>query len=92
VQRALACGGGPGETWGVLPRRFLVVLAGLAVVDIVRRLLERERARREESIEERLARLDELLQREMITRPEYEEARLRIISGETDPPHPPPLR
>ena len=75
----------------MLPRLFLVVLAALAVVDIVRRLIERERARREESIEDRLARLDDLLQREMITRSEYDEARLRIISGEGDPPRLPPV-
>lgn len=68
----------------MLPRLFLVVLAALAVVDIVRRLLERERARHEESLEERLAQLDDLLRREVITRPEYDEARLRIISGEPD--------
>ena len=74
----------------MLPRLFLVVLAALAVVDIVRRLLERERARHAESIEDRLAHLDELLLREMISRAEYDEARLRIISGEPEPP--PPLR
>ncbi len=77
----------------MLPRLFLVVLATLAVVDIVRRLLERERARREESVEQRLAQLDELLMREMITRAEYDEARLRIITGATNPPPDlPPLR
>ncbi len=63
---------------------FLLALAVFAVVQIVQRALERDRARRDvrPSLEERLERLDDLLRREVITRAEYAAARLRLITGE----------
>jgi len=63
---------------------FLLALAVVAVVEIVQRALDRERARRDArpSLEERLERLDDLLRRELVTRAEYDAARLRLITGE----------
>ena len=73
-----------GETGGVLPRLFLLVMAAYVVAAVVQRWREQQSSRREEppTVEQRLAELDELLRREVITRAEYDEARLRIISGE----------
>jgi large-conductance mechanosensitive channel len=68
----------------VLARLALLALVVFAVVMIVQHVREQRRLEREErpSVEQRLAELDELLRREMITRPEYDAARLRIITGE----------
>jgi murein tripeptide amidase MpaA len=68
----------------VLPRLFLLALAVIAVVQITQRVLERERAKRDArpALEDRLARLDDLLRRELITRAEYDAARLRLLTGE----------
>jgi hypothetical protein len=67
----------------VVPRLFLIVMAGYVVAAVVQRLRDQQSSRREEppTVEQRLAQLDELLRREVITRAEYDEARLRIISG-----------
>jgi hypothetical protein len=72
----------------VLPRLFLIVMAAYVVVAVVQRLREQQSFRREEpaTVEQRLAQLDELLRRELVTRAEYDEARLRIISGEGGDP------
>jgi hypothetical protein len=68
----------------VLARLFLLALVVYAVVVIVQQVRYRLRTTREEhpSVEQRLARLDELLRRELITRAEYDEARMRIIDRE----------
>ena len=68
----------------MLPRLFLLALAVIAVVQIAQRVLERERAKRDArpSLEDRLDRLDDLLRRELITRAEYDAARLRLLTGE----------
>ncbi len=67
----------------MLARLFLIALAVFAVVAIVQQVREQRRLDREErpSVEQRLAELDELLRRELITRAEYDAARLRIITG-----------
>jgi large-conductance mechanosensitive channel len=67
----------------VLARLFLIALVVFAVVAIVQQVREQRRLDREEqgSVEQRLAELDELLRRELITRVEYDAARLRIITG-----------
>lgn len=67
----------------MVPRLFLIVMAGYVVAAVVQRLRDQQSSRREEppTVEQRLAQLDELLRREVITRAEYDEARLRIISG-----------
>jgi hypothetical protein len=72
----------------VVGRLFLIGLAVYAVAVVVQRVRERQSSGRREdqlSVEQRLARLDELLRRELITRAEYNEARLRIISGDGGP-------
>ena len=67
----------------MLPRLFLLALVTFAVVAIVQEVRERRRLEREErpSVEQRLADVDDLLRRELITRAEYDAARLRIITG-----------
>ncbi len=67
----------------MLARLFLLALVVFAVVAIVQQVREQRRLEREQqpSVEQRLAELDDLLRRELITRAEYEAARLRIISG-----------
>ena len=71
------------ETRDVLLRLVPLALAVLAVVTLVEQVLERRRLERERrpSVEQRLADLDELLRREVITRQEYDTARLRIITN-----------
>jgi Na+-transporting methylmalonyl-CoA/oxaloacetate decarboxylase gamma subunit len=68
----------------VLARLFLLALVVYAVVVIVQRFREQQRLERDERapVEQRLAQLDDLLRRELITRTEYDAARLRIIAGE----------
>lgn len=67
----------------MLPRLFLLALVVFAVVTIVQQVREQRRLEREErpSVEQRLAELDDLLRREVITRAEYDTARMRIITG-----------
>jgi hypothetical protein len=71
----------------VLARLFLLALVVFAVVTIVQyvraQVREQRRLDREErpSLEQRLAELDELLRREVITRTEYDAARMRILTG-----------
>jgi large-conductance mechanosensitive channel len=67
----------------VLPRLVLLALVIFAVVTMVEKMRERRRLEREgrPSVEQRLADLDELLRREVITRQEYDVARLRIITN-----------
>ncbi len=68
----------------MLARLFLLALVVYAVVVIVQRFREQQRLERDERapVEQRLAQLDDLLRRELITRTEYDAARLRIIAGE----------
>ncbi len=67
----------------MLARLFLLALVVFAVVAIVQQVRDQRRLGREEqpSVEQRLAELDELLRRELISRAEYDAARLRIITG-----------
>jgi hypothetical protein len=84
-----------GETGGVVPRLFLLVMAAYVVAAAVQRWREQQASRRGEeppTVEQRLAQLDELLRREVITRAEYDEARLRIISGKGGDPRDEPPR
>ena len=71
----------------MLARLFMIALAVYAVIAIVQLVRRQEQPELEDppSVEQRLAQLDDLLRRELITRAEYDAARLRIISGDDAP-------
>ena len=72
------------ETRRVLARLFMLALVVFAVMTIVQQVRIQRQLEREQrpSVEQRLARLDDLLRRELITRAEYEAARSKIIDDD----------